>query len=996
MKLTNSQQQALDLSQNIIVEAGAGSGKTTVFVQRYLSYFKQDSTLEPSQVLAITFTNLAAQELLMRIQHSLLTDTTYADIAPRLLTHLSQTSIMTIHGFCKQLLQQYPIEAVVDPCFSVLDDSQGQFLIDEAIQEGLASLAQQTNPQYKHLHALYSMPQIVALLKKCFSKKELLPKYEKIEASSFQTYLEALFFVFGVVDTVYQQKKDALGALDYVDLLLKTKSVLLNKTCLQDSQQHYRYILVDEFQDTDSNQWHIIQQLCDEFNPLSQNKLFLVGDIKQSIYGFRGAEADLFLRIFEQFEEDSQSTGVHMAENFRSQVPIISFVNQLFSTLFTDDPDSTIPYTQLKALPDAQKGAVQFCLNDTNSFEQEAHLLAQTIQTHLQQHSQYTYKDIAILFRRRMHFKQLKDIFSIYNIPVQIDYTPGFYHQSIIMDAYNVITMLLEPYHKLAWFGALRSPVFNISDSCLFLLQKQYKDVPFFDMARQFIQSPHADFSATDRLQLAQLFTLCIQWQTLLSFETVSNCVDALFTATAAWDRYAEKQLSSLFIFIEQCDEQLEKENFHHKRFMQTLHFKMASFASPSLTPEADNAVQLLTIHASKGLEFPIVIIAECHHPFHLSLQDALLFSSKSVALSHKQLNADDKKPVVAEIKHDTKQEAKRLFYVACTRAKDFLFLSGHNLFDDGPEKEAISFFHLMRSFTAVSDKTVRLHQTPYSICFQANNNAPQALELPLTSTKQPSQRTLFSPHPLPMPLYRYSVSDIELYINCPKQLIYKDMFKLLPVVHKKSHQSSALLGTLTHKAFELFFTNNLQPNLSNLRPFTAGSDKDTTAQLAFIQTQLHNLSKSECVRLAKTAREVITELPFSLHIDGVLIDGRIDLVLVFDDTIHIIDYKTDRIEVNDHTTFITDYLVQLSIYQLAVQQHFGDTKHIYTSLYLSQSNTLLPVDTDASQHYKSAIQQLPAQLSGKLFNAPPQTTCQTCSYYALNSDCPASTVLNN
>lgn len=1001
MNLTHSQKQALNLSKNSIVEAGAGSGKTTVFVQRYLSYFKENPHLEPAQVLAITFTNLAAQELVCRIQNTLHTDEAYKEIASKLLSHLSQTSIMTIHGFCKHLLQQYPIESCVDPCFTILDDTKGRFLIDESIEEGLSLLAQENDVAYKQLHALYTYPQIVNLLKKCFEKKDCLDRYLSPPKSSYQHYLLALFSIFERIDACYQHKKSELGTLDYVDLLAKTKTLLLHAACLKDIQHYYQYILVDEFQDTDSNQWHIIQQLCDSFQPLSKRKLFLVGDIKQSIYGFRGAEADLFLNVFNQFDQDNDSVGIHMSDNFRSQAPIISFVNSIFSELFEKDPSSNIPYTPLKPVPKATKGEVQFCLSPEKTFGSEAHLLAHTIQHLLKKHPHYLFQDIAILFRRRQHFKHLKDIFFHYDLPVQIDYTPGFYQQPIIMDAYNLLCMLIEPHHRLAWFGALRSPVFNIDDDTLFLLKHVFSGASFFDMVRDFLQTPVATllekgFSKEATQSLCGLFSLFYQWQLHLSFDSISSGVTSVFNHTKAWSRYTAKQLNQLFVFLESCDDNLEKVCYHHKRFMQQLHFTIQTRSSPSLSEESTNAIQLLTIHASKGLEFPIVFIAECHHPFHLSLQDSLLFSSKSVALSHKQLNPKDKQPVICDLENDTKHEAKRLFYVACTRAMDFLFLSGHNLFNQDTSKNPISFFHMLKPIASIENNRLQVLQKSYTIQENFTPATQKPLKLPFETHDTSPQTLFFSNQAKPLPLYRLSVSDIELYMTCSKQLVYKEHFSSLPApnVEKKGAHSSASLGTLTHKAFELFFSNTLGTLKESLSPwFITTGQQSFDTHLSFVEKQLNGLKKGPLFQLAFNASHLLPEHPFSLHYEGVLIEGRIDLVLQLEDQIIIIDYKTDGVLSEELSTFGQTYQTQLSIYYLALLEQFGNQKPIVCALYLTQSRVLLDVPLTDLSGYKQKLKELPQVLSQQAFKPPALDTCLSCSYYKLNPLCPKQRV---
>ena len=232
--------------------------------------------------------------------------------------------------------------------------------------------------------------------------------------------------------------------------------------------------MVDEFQDTDQHQWTLIQRLCDSFSPFETDKLFLVGDVKQSIYSFRHADPEIFMSVFNTFKSSPQSGKViHMADNFRSNAIILNFVNTLFSSLF-ETSTLSIPYTPLKAFHNNDSSISVGLLEPYTSFKEEAAFIARWI-LKLVQTTDTTPADIAILTRRKTVFPVLKEALAQVNIPVSVDIQINFFRRDHILDIIHIVELFISPYSPLALFALLKSPLIGLSEEDLFLLQHTYK-----------------------------------------------------------------------------------------------------------------------------------------------------------------------------------------------------------------------------------------------------------------------------------------------------------------------------------------------------------------------------------------------------------------------------------------------------------------------------------------------------------------------------------------
>ncbi len=681
MKLTPNQHKAVYTPNNILVEAGAGSGKTSVFVERYCHLLTANPHWSANQIVAISFTTLSAKEL----QERLLKKMGYRN-------DIKEAPITTIHGFCSTLIRKFPIEAQVDPAFTVLQQDEANFMIQEAVNQTIQSLASTHNPSLRALLFKIKLHTLKTQLVSACQKKELLTPHMGIPHE--HPFIEDLKVVIEETWQHYMSKKKEKGALDYSDLIQGALKVLQNDHSRSSCQKYYKAIMVDEFQDTDSLQWTIIQALCQENSYIKDPKLFLVGDVKQSIYSFRGAEPHLFSEIMAEFKTHPKSCSViSLQENFRTQPQIIQTTNTLFKALMDQEKH---PYSPLKATRNQEKSQV-LALHYTQkqSKEEECQNVALKIESLLQETPSLRPKDIAIICRKRSNFGLYQTALNTLNIPNKVEKPTGFYRQQIILDSIALIKALMSPFDTLAWIHVLSSPIGRLPVEEILELQFQN---PKASIPYLLEHSPNKDHQ--------KLGKELKRWQAETFNSMISPLLTQILTERNAWSYYANgpqgrHQIEALSLFIT-LTQRLE-ENCHGNRhqFITELRYKVDNNESPSQESSDENAVSIMTIHAAKGLEFPVVILPELYQEFRISRPDPIMFHTKDILVSNLIYKdpTPENNPILDEIQKEAKEEEKRLLYVAFTRARDLLILSGID--KDMPVEKETSFAAYIAPFLA-------------------------------------------------------------------------------------------------------------------------------------------------------------------------------------------------------------------------------------------------------------------------------------------------------
>jgi ATP-dependent helicase/nuclease subunit A len=636
------------------------------------------------------------------------------EIVPALLTQLDQSPAM------RNLLA---VLTSIDPPHSLVQ-SRGMLL------ERLPHLAQEKNPRaaLEELreaakvieHPLKSWPSgedyerfrdtaeaFRKVVDKFADRLDFNRELAKVDAVAGQQLLALAVEVLGA----YENRKRELAALDFNDLLTSAHRLLTTHPDLQERlASQCRLLLVDECQDTDPLQVELIKALCgarpgDGLHGAMAGKLFTVGDYKQSIYRFRGADPTVFRRL----QEETPPAGrLPLSRNFRSQPAILYFVNALFCEVLAAE----LPYQpliadrpQVTALP-----AVEFLwavADETDESEagkksarrREAQFIARRIREMIDRGEALVAEkleddrsearavkeaDIAILFRSLSDVQLYEEALRAHNVAYYLVGGHAFYAQQEIYDLVNLLRSLASPADEISLVGALRSPIFALDDETLYWLAQHEDGLSaglFSHSLPPELSSPQrcrAEFAAAtiaylrgckDRLSIAQL----------LNEVLTRTSYDAVLLA----EFMGERKLANLKKLMEQARAFDESQSMTLADFIVQLSDFVADMPREPLAPthpEGANVVRLMTIHQAKGLEFPVVFVPDLGRAPNGRTESCEfdprlgpLVKDPSTKRENRVTGLDLYRWMSAA---EDQAESMRLFYVAATRAADYLVLS--------------------------------------------------------------------------------------------------------------------------------------------------------------------------------------------------------------------------------------------------------------------------------------------------------------------------------
>ncbi len=641
---THSQREALRTDMSTFVQASAGSGKTAVLVQRYIAILQDNPHLNSSHILAITFTQKAAEEMVSRVQSIL-----EKKGLPPLYTH----RISTIHGLCSRLLKQYASEAKVSPHFQILDAEDSLFLWNEALEKTISTLKLQHSEALGSYLLLTSLEQLKEDVSALFYVRDRLSQLttltqEALSAEKDFPTREALMLTTTLIQlsqiciTTYTQLKTEQNALDYTDLVVKTHALVKIPLVRHDLHTQIFYIMVDEFQDTDPLQWDIIQTIAGYYPTqiAVPKNLFLVGDSRQSIYAFRGADASLFNTLKTRFlQHYANSTLVQLLDNFRTQKPVLDVLNPMFEAVFSDNVSLTSQRQETHGYVKVHR-----IEQEKSDLTGELDISCSWIKDLMQKHPELQWKDFGLLLRRKKSMAAIQAHLHAQNIPAIIE---GEF-RDISEDALTLLALLKTLYFPKNTLPAIRvlSELFKLDNTQLHTLY-------------------------TQKTKPETLFKEWLQWAKVMP---ASALLDRILSGQN-WPLNPEKTAPLL--------NKLRKyENTPFITPKTVIKKCELGLSLPQKEPIdlSVNAVRILSIHAAKGLEFPAVIIPECGKKFNFSASDRLLITPQGIGLSLMQDGEQKntfRKKLLEDLKPTIIEEEKRIFYVACTRARDHLLLIG-------------------------------------------------------------------------------------------------------------------------------------------------------------------------------------------------------------------------------------------------------------------------------------------------------------------------------
>ncbi len=611
--LNPSQIEAVEqLEGPVLVLAGAGSGKTRVLTHRLANLVAQ-GLATPHEILAVTFTNKAAKEMEHRILNIL------SSLGVPI---YSQLWINTFHALCARILRQDIHLLDYQPFFAIYDDSDQLSMVKKVLN--------QLNINDK----IYPPKSFQSRINE--AKRLGLAPEDLLKRASFNLMDEKAIQVY----SLYETEMRKANSLDFGDLLFKTYELFrVYPEILNKYQQQFRYIMVDEYQDTNHIQYLLVQMLAKE-----HRNLCVVGDEDQSIYSWRGADISNILTFEKDFPEGKV---IKLETNYRSTQTIVNASSKLIShnsqrkekVLRTDNPP----------------GEKIILREEMNEYE-EARFVVRSIED-LMKDNPYQFKDFAIFYRTNAQSRVLEDLLRSHSLPYKIVGGMKFYERMEIKDVLAYLKVIMNPADEVSLKRIINTPARGIGKTTVERIEQHSIDsnLSFYEAVLSVAEQRLVHSGAAKKLVAFRnlLDLLRADCQGLKASEIYHQVLDRTEYVLRLKEENTPESLARIDN-LEELDNairQFEQERGEEANLQSFLE-EIALISDVDRMQDEDNFVTLMTLHISKGLEFPVV--------FMVGLEEGLFPSSRSY---------DPSDP-------ESLEEERRLCYVGMTRARERLFMT--------------------------------------------------------------------------------------------------------------------------------------------------------------------------------------------------------------------------------------------------------------------------------------------------------------------------------
>jgi ATP-dependent helicase/nuclease subunit A len=732
--LTDEQERAIARREgSLLLAAGAGSGKTSVLVERFVRAMREDG-VAPGRILAITFTERAAGELRERVRSRLL------ELGDRDGAREAEAAfVSTFHGFCARLLRVHPLQAAVEPGFQILDDGLAGRLRVLAFSDALAGFLDGLRAEAVDLVAAYGADPLRAIVLGAYaqlrSEGQVEPRLpsprsggqllvEQREGSSGPAgprqagaergveAIRACELIGELVErfgSAYAQRKQARAALDFDDLELHARSLLEQRAHVRELwAERFQLLMVDEFQDSNPRQLQVLAAL-------DRDNLFTVGDELQSIYGFRHAEVRLFRE--RHMHLDKRGASLALTQNFRSRPAILAAVERIFAERIGE---RFAPLAPVRAVQTGGDPIVELLITDKRGWERlpgedelegmpeatpwrqaEARLLAGRV-AELISSGDAQAGEIVVLLRA------LGDL-PVYESALRrnglrtLAGVGGFWGHQQVGDLLAWLRALANPLDELALYSTLASPLVGVSSDGLALVANAARE------RRRGVWQTISDgptgldgvLPIADRERIAAFCELFASERANAALHPISELLRRAIAATGYEAHvlslnWGERRLANVQKLVRLARSFEAQEGRDLRGFLDHVaHVQGALGGREADAPVGDgevDAVRLMSIHAAKGLEFPVVCVADLGRDPNLRVPD-LLVDGGGGRVGLRLLELGSPEPASAldfdelreEHRASQEEEEDRVLYVACTRAENRLLLSGSVAFERWP-----------------------------------------------------------------------------------------------------------------------------------------------------------------------------------------------------------------------------------------------------------------------------------------------------------------------
>jgi len=1056
MTLTGEQRAAVQrLGQDVCVDAGPGSGKTRVLVERFR--WRVQNGLSPRRILAVTFTEKAANEIKQRLAREF-------QNRPELRAEIEHAHVSTVHGYCARLLREHAIQAGIDPQFEVLEAAEAAAELAAASEETLDAIFQERPqavrelleavdfsdpagslgrvheamritaagwrepPPQADLDAFRdlqeSLTKIVTAWPQGWSENQQAvlervqswgrrvlalprtpvalphlqvlgefdcdlrrlkrnnPVYEEISTIKNSLLLRArqtliaeyyapqralLREALERLEGAYRKRKEARNALDFADLEEHAIRLLRENPGLRERvRESFDEVLMDEYQDTNPLQATLIGLIR------KPDGFFAVGDINQSIYGFRHADPEVFRRYREEVLSQGRPVD-HLRENHRTRAGILSAVAAILSGAPGIEPHELIAARKFAEQTDP---SVEVIAASGPSTEEAAVLEAQWVARRIRELGRFS--DTAVLVRNVNALPPFEQAFRDFDVPYVIARGKHFFEAQEVTDLVHWLRVMVNPRDELSLAAVLRSPLVGASDESLLRLKQLGNlgaalhrlegasnwDAGDLERLNRFRDQLSAMRAECDQVAPDRLLARAIDsadYENGLSPRARAN-VRKFLGLVREWFARRPGPLSGLIEELESLRESDPDE----------------ASAPPD---DSSNAVRVITIHSAKGLEFPIVFLAALHKGVARN-SPPLAFSPNAGLVARWRDPVTGKSvtdlPYAAfseELKRKEEQEEHRLFYVAMTRAEEHLALSFATT-ERGPQNWAAK---------VVSGLGLGMQpgsEPPFPVRVLDASTAPEKPAPLAAQAAGGTEERLVRPEVTGQHDATASVTSAWLYQACPRRYFLARYLGW-------DQPSSEPVGQAVSPATGRSQTHDLDAGefgtqVHNLLAGLPVRDPDPRALELAARFQASHLG-----RRAAAAVRTEREFDFLMDLEDVLLHGRIDLWFEEGGELVLIDYKTDDVEAGEATGHAGAYALQLHLYALALERLTGRLPdQAYICLLRPDLAVPIALDAGSLEQARETVRALRCAQSTLDFPLRVGPHCYRCPYF--RGLCPA------
>lgn len=955
-KLTDEQLSAIRYGSGpLLIIAGAGTGKTTVITER-VKYLTLEKNIPLSSILALTFTEKAALEMEERVDKAM----PYG---------YTQAWISTFHSFCDRILRSEVIHIGLSSSFKIMTEPESIIFLRKNLFEFDLNYFRPLGNPNKFLEGL--IQHFSRLKDEDISPDEYLKFSEKYQKSENLEIEKEKIKELAKAYKVYEELKAREAVLDFSDLIYYTLKLFRQRpNILASYQKQFEYILVDEFQDTNYSQNELAILLAGK-----KQNINVVGDDDQAIYRWRGAAISNILQFKKHFPKTKV---VVLTKNFRSTQEIL---DRSYKLIQNNNPDRLEVKEKVEKKLRSERGikgdAIKFIFSDR--VENESEKVALEIKDLIKK-NKYDYKDFAILVRANNQAEPFIRAFERQRIPYQFLGPGQLLRQDEIKDLIAYLRVLYNFEDSVSMFRVLSMEHFEIPsrDLAAVLNFARRQSLSLFEASEKIDEIVVSDQTKEKIKNILGMINRHLKkvrddtaGQIVYYFLQDSKLLDKLTTYKTVQEERRAQNIAKFFDKLKTFE--LEHADASVSTVVEWIDLSMQMGESPQAAAidwTGVNAVNILTVHSSKGLEFPVVFLVN------------LVAGRFPTRERSEQIPLPDE--IIKEILPTGDyhlQEERRLFYVGMTRAKNHLVLTASNYYGEGKRERKISPF-VHESLGDEIQKEVEKTIIPSG---QLSFDEFKPIQIEAETLKKSS----------PLPLEFLSFSQIETFRYCP--LHYKAKYVLripTPTSHVQNfgisiHQTLRDLHQLLMSGKKVGEEELLQLFTNNWIKEGYADKKHRDFNFEIGKKLLTNYLMSDMVK----GKSVYLEYPFKFNLEKegkiLKIAGKIDRVDVLaDGRIEIIDYKTGK----DRNGDLSQNL-QLTLYALAAtilrEQNFGKKpEEIDLSLYYLESGEKKKTVRTQEQieKAKEEIWQIADKISTSDFVCAGETYCKVCEYQMLCS----------